>query len=228
MADTRKCENCGAEFTPRREHGRFCSARCRVAWNRGNLSDPPPEASALQWSITAMIDITDRLPRTRGLDRPRAFAAVGEAVWWVTIVDSTLVRYHPEAYDCVLGGLPQLERHLIEETLSGLRFVRNRMGPDFDHVDFIHLGSGPRRRADRVTDWRWNAMPELTFDWLSPRGQEWEMARYRAYQDQLAGHTVGETFARAASFLKMAAAKATAEAVDSLPPAVAAEAVARG
>lgn len=211
MADVRNCEQCGALFTPRREHGRFCSARCRVAWNRGSVTGPPPEASALQWAITAMIDTTDRLPRIRDLDRPRAFAIVGEAVWWVTIVDGTLVRYHPDAYDRVLGQRSAQERRLIEDTLAGLRFVRNRMGQDVDHVDFIHLASGRADGSGRVSDWRWNALAQQTFDWLSPRGQEWEMTRYRAYQDQLAGHTVGETFVRAASFLKDAAAQATAE-----------------
>jgi hypothetical protein len=38
-----------------------------------------------------------------------------------------------------------------------------------------------------------------------PRGQAWETMRYRAFQAQLAGHTIGETFGRAAQFLKMAA-----------------------
>jgi hypothetical protein len=32
------------------------------------------------------------------------------------------------------------------------------------------------------------------------------MTRYQAYQAQLAGHTIGETFGRAAEFLKLAAA----------------------
>jgi hypothetical protein len=34
--------------------------------------------------------------------------------------------------------------------------------------------------------------------------------RYRAYQARLAGHTMGETFGRAAEFLKLAAANAPA------------------
>ena len=36
------------------------------------------------------------------------------------------------------------------------------------------------------------------------------MTRYRAYQANLAGRTIGETFGRAAAFLKLAAAKAGA------------------
>ena len=38
VTDSRNCEQCGVLFTPRREHARFCSARCRVAWNRAERS----------------------------------------------------------------------------------------------------------------------------------------------------------------------------------------------
>jgi hypothetical protein len=210
MADTRNCEQCGAVFAPRREHGRFCSARCRVAWNREKTTDPLAEVNALEWSITAMRDTTERLPRVRAWDRRRAFTVIGEAVWWVTIVDGTLVRYHPETYDRVMACQPPAERGLIEETLAGLRFVRNRMGHDVDHVDFIRPDARRPGAGDgRITDWRWNPLPEPSHASLSPRGQAWEMARYHAYQARLAGHTVGEVFGRAAAFLKVAAATAT-------------------
>ena len=61
VADTRTCAQCGAFFTPSREHARFCSTHCRVAWNQENIGDPTAEASALHWSITAMRDAIDRL-----------------------------------------------------------------------------------------------------------------------------------------------------------------------
>jgi hypothetical protein len=174
------------------------------------MSYPAAEVSALRWSITAMSDTTDRLPRMRAGDRPRAFAVIGEAVWWVTIVDATLVRHHPEAYDSVMASQAPAERALIEGTLAGLRFVRNRMGQEVDHVDFIHPEvSRPGSGDGRITAWTWNSVPEPTLALLTPRGQAWEMARYRAYQAQLAGHTVGEIFARAAAFLKLTAANAT-------------------
>ncbi len=35
---------------------------------------------------------------------------------------------------------------------------------------------------------------------LPPRGQEWELSRYQAYQDVLAGQRVGETFGRTSDF----------------------------
>ena len=211
MGEERSCEQCGAAFTPRREHARFCSARCRVAWNRAARSDhPPAEASALQWSITAMRDITDRLPRVTELDRPRAFAVISEAVWWVTIVDGTLVRYHPEAYDRELRRRPQAEQTLIEETLAGLRFVRNQMGHDVDHVDFIRpRGAAPGKRPGHVRDWTWNEVAAPACTSLSPRGQEWELTRFEAYRSRLADHPVGQTFRLAADFLLLAAASAT-------------------
>ena len=125
-------------FTPRREHARFCSGRCRVAWNREKVGDPAVKVRALQWSISAMHDTTERLARVEGWDQPRAFVLIGEAVWWVTIVDATLVRYHlVGAYDAVLADQTPAERRLIEGTLAGLRFVRNRIGDEVDLAEFI-------------------------------------------------------------------------------------------
>ncbi len=212
MAETRTCDRCGETFTPRREHARFCSARCRVAWNRANSYDPADEVSALQWSVTAMSDMATRLPKVSGLDKPRALGMIGEAVWLVTIVDATLVRHHPEAYDRILANSEPAERELIEGTLAGLRFVRNRLGLDADLSELVRAtDTGHGGSASPVAGWDWRSARRPELDWLSQRAQEWEMARYRAYQDKLAGRTVCETFGRAASFLQQAAERATVE-----------------
>jgi len=206
VTDTRACEQCGASFAPRREHARFCSARCRVTWNREKTGDAAAGASALQWSITAMTDTTDRLPRARAWDRPRALAVIGEAVWWVTIVDATLLRHHPGEYDAVMAGRTPAERRLIEGSLAGLRFVRNQIGQETDLSEFIEPAAPGRGTGKaRVTAWTWKPVPEPAVASLPPRGQVWEMARYRAYQDHLVGHTIGETFERAAVFLRLTA-----------------------
>jgi hypothetical protein len=210
MIDTRTCEQCGTVFAPRREHARFCSARCRVAWNRDVAGDRLAEVSTLGWSITAMGDATGRLLRARAWDRARAFAVITEAVWWVTLVDATLVRYHPATYDAVLAGQPPADRQLTEETLAGLRFVRNWMGQHLDPADFIQpRESSPRVSDGRITAWTWKPVPEPGLGYLSPRGQAWELTRYRAYQAQLAGHAIGEPFGRAAEFLKRADGRAS-------------------
>ncbi len=163
------------------------------------------------WSITALSDTIERLTRMRAWDRPRAFAVIGEAVWWVTIVDATLVRHHPDAYDTVMTGQAPAQRQLVEATLAGLRFVRNRIGDEADLAEFIEPGdAGPGAGQRRITGWIWKPLPEPALGSLSPRGQAWEMTRYRAYQAQLAGHTIGESFGRAAEFLKLAAANTPA------------------
>jgi hypothetical protein len=209
VADSRSCEQCGTSFVPRREHARFCSPSCRAAWNRGHAGDLKTGTSALQWSITAMDDTAKRLARMTAWDQPRAFVLTSEAVWWVTIVDATLVRHHLDAYDRVMADQTPAERELTEQTLAGLRFVRNRIGDEADLAEFIQPSqNGSAPAAGRVADWRWRSVPEPKLAKLPPPGQAWEMSRYQAYQAQLAGHTIGETFGRATAFLKRAVAAA--------------------
>jgi hypothetical protein len=205
MTDVRDCEQCGARFTPRREHARFCSARCRVAWNRADKANQPTDDSALAWAIAAMSDAVARLPRVAGLDRGRAFAVISEAVWWVTIVDANLVRYHPDVYDRELASRPEAERLLIEETLAGLRFVRNQVGNDIQRAYFIQPGAAAAD-SGRGHDWTWTPLPEPSRESQSPRGLAWEMDRYRAYESRLAGRTVAATFSCAGAFLNVVAA----------------------
>jgi hypothetical protein len=206
MADTRNCEQCGVVFAPRREHARFCSARCRVAWNRQNASGTPADTGALDWAISAMDDTADRLLRAGGLDRADGFALISEAVWWVTMVDATLVRYRPDIRASLLAGQDPVRRRVTEDTFGGLRFVRNRMGYDADHADFIApLDPRPGAAAPRVAGWIWRPVPEPALTTLTPRGREWELTRYRAYQAQLAGHPIGETFTQATAFLRLVA-----------------------
>jgi hypothetical protein len=212
VAETRICAQCGTPFPPRREHARFCSPGCRAAWNSEHLGEEKAGTSALQWGITAMTDTTLRLSQLVAWDRPRAFALIGEAVWWVSMVDATLVRHHLNAYDLVMTGYPPAERELVEGTLAGLRFVRNRIGDDADLADFIEPGEpgpGSEPRPGPVTGWVWKLAPEPELASLSPRGRSWETARYQAYQAHLAGRGIGETFGRTTVFLELAAARAT-------------------
>jgi hypothetical protein len=206
-ADTRKCEQCGTSFVPRREHARFCSAACREAWNREHAADLAAGASALMWSVTAMTDATERLSQVTAADQPRGFTVISEAVWRITIVDATLVRHRPAAYDAVIAGQAPGQRELIEGTLAGLRFVRNRIGGEGNLGDFIEPApAGPHAGEDRISSWTWRPMPEPP---PSAR-RAWESARHRGYQEQLAGHAIGETLGQAAAFLKLAAVSAHA------------------
>jgi hypothetical protein len=101
-------------------------------------------ASTLVWSVTAMTDTTQRLSRVAAADQPRGFTVIHEAVWRVTIVDATLVRHHPAAYDRVMAGQAPAQRELVEGILAGLRFVRNRIGGDGDLGEFIEPAASSR------------------------------------------------------------------------------------
>lgn len=209
MADTRNCERCGTMFVPRREHARFCCVRCRAAWNREHMGDPQADASALLWSVTAMSEATARLPQTGTWDRARAYALVCEAVWWVTLVDATLVRHYPGPYDGVMAGQSHAQRQQIEATLAGLRFVRNQIGGEADLAQFIRAAAPGKDAGNRrITGWTWKPAPPPPLVSLPARAQAWERTRYQAYHAQLAGHTLGEVFRLAATFLTLTAANA--------------------
>jgi hypothetical protein len=204
--DRRACVQCGTLFVPRREHARFCSSGCRVAWNRQNGGDPAVKVSALQWSVTEM---SDTLERVNASDGPHAFALLGDAVWRLTIVDAALVRHHAKTYDAVMAEQTPAGRRVIDGTFAGLRFVRNRIGHDVDLAEFIEpRPPDPGAGEQLVTAWTWMSVPEPALASLPPRARSWEMTRYRAYQDQLAGHTIGEIFGRAVAFLELAAMNA--------------------
>ena len=113
-----------------------------MAWNRRHASDPPAENGPLAWSITAMRETTDQLFQAGSTDHTDGFAMISEAVWWITLVDATMIRYHPDVYGAMLAGQAEAEGRVIEDTFGGLRFVRNRMGYVADPAEFIQPGRG--------------------------------------------------------------------------------------
>lgn len=147
-----------------------------------------------------------RLTRGQAEDLEHAFAVISEAVWRVTLADAALVRHHYAVYENLWSGQPP-DGRVTEGTFAGLRFVRNRMGYHAGPADFIHPAdscSGPDRGD--VTAWTCRSLPEPGLGSLPPRGQGWEMTRYRASQRYLAGHPLCGTFTLAAAFLKLASA----------------------
>jgi hypothetical protein len=203
MSSARTCEQCGASFAPRREHARFCSAHCRVAWNREHVGDASTGENALDWALGAMSEAIARFDQVASWELAGVVAAVGEAVWWVTLVDATLVRYHAASYDIVLDYRSAASRELIGDSLAGLRFVRNQMGRHRDLADFVH---GRRGRG-----WAWRDLPEPASGSMSPDGHEWELTRYQAYRDRLVGHDITQAFTLTAAFLARTAQAAARE-----------------
>jgi hypothetical protein len=203
MGNIRECEQCGGLFAPRREHARFCSVRCRIAWNRLSTGAPGTGDEVLDWSVTALRDTTDRLLQARSLDAPACHALISEAVWWSTMVDATMVRYHPDAYAATVARRDAAARRVLEDSFGGLRFVRNRMGIKADPEDFLEPAvSISGRPDDEVANWTWKHVSEQGLSDLAPQAKDWEQARHRAYRIQLAGRPVGDIFSLAASFLE--------------------------
>jgi hypothetical protein len=179
-----------------------------MAWNRGDPRQATVSFAALDWSVNAMTEVTRRLEdsgRALGL-LATAATAVSDATWWVTLVDATLVRYQPCEYDATLESLPPAEREEIEQTLAGLRYVRNQMGLHIDPVDFLQAAQATQgARAPGAPAWTWSPLPAPVTRDLTPRGQEWEYSRHQAYQRWLAGRPVTRAFTLAAGFLRQAA-----------------------
>jgi hypothetical protein len=126
----------------------------------------------LLWSVTAMKDTTERLAQVTAWHPEQAFAAIGEAVWWVTIVDATLGRHHLDAYDRVMVGQASPERQLAEETLAGLRFVRNQIGDEVDLADFIAPNeTSPDTGNGSIVGWTWKPVPTPKLTALAPLGR---------------------------------------------------------
>jgi len=209
MAEVRKCEQCGTEFTPRREHARFCSAVCRIAWNRAHDGVAAAPAVAIDWSVTAMAEAVGRFERAGSWDLRRAATALSETVWWITIIDATLVRYHPRDYERAMLGQAPGGRGKIEHTLGGLRYVRNQLACSIDPAQFISRGPGPLH-GTHGAGWIWSRPPEPDLEGAPPDAREWELNRYHSYLARLAGRDVARTFARCAAFLEQAASEVSA------------------
>jgi hypothetical protein len=155
---------------------------------------------ALGWSVGAMQDAVERVNTVSSSEPHRAFAAIGEAVWWITIVDSTLRSRHRPAYDLAMfpSSFPP-----IAETIAGLRSVRNRIGHEVDLVDFIEpVASRPDLGDGRITAWRWKATRQPT------RRDARDLKGHRSYEDALAGRNIIDGLHGAAFVLSAAHANA--------------------
>ncbi len=206
MEDVRNCAQCGAPFEPRREHARFCSAECRITWNRENASDLSIGDTPLNWSASALEDTAGRLCKAEAMNLPEALAVISEAVWWITLVDATMIRYHHDAYDHALAELAADERKITEGTFTGLRFVRNCMGFYVDPADFIQPQRDSLGGDAPVAAWTWRQVPAPVSTALPQRTRTWESGRYLHYRIYLAGQPVGETVNRSSRFLTRLAA----------------------
>jgi len=157
------------------------------------FSVPREAGDALLWSIKAMDDATERVNRIPASDLAAGFAAIGESVWWITIVDDTLRRtYRAEYKQAFKLTFPD-----PKDTLEGLRSVRNRVGHEVDLVSFIEPVASRSDRGDgRITAWAWRSVspPKRRDDRL-----------HEAYERALAGQNIWQPFGLATGFFSQVA-----------------------
>lgn len=153
--------------------------------------------TALDWSFQAMRDATDRVNKIPASDLPRAFAAIGEAVWWITIVNDTLRHSHPAAYE--QGAV--LTSPDPSQTLDGLRSVRNRIGHEVDLVDFIQPVASREWSADgRITAWAWKPVKPPEQGERTGGQHRRALKIHQAYESALAGQNIWQPFMLAEGF----------------------------
>ena len=106
-----------------------------------------------------MRDTTSRLLRAGGWDRADGFAVISEAVWWVTMVDATLVRYHPDIYGGLLAG--QAGAGMVPGDFDNDCDVD---AADFQHFRSCALGAGVVQTNPACADARLDADADVDMD----------------------------------------------------------------
>jgi hypothetical protein len=177
-----------------------------MTWNDEHAGVAAAPAAAIDWSVAAMSEAARRLSSPDSRDLPRLADAIADAVWWVTLVDATLVRYHPRNYETTLARRSARRRE-TEQTLEGLRYVRNHLSRSARPADLITPAAAERAQPA----WTWRSLPQPDVSGLGSRARRWELSRYRAYQARLAGRDVTAAFAWCAEFLTLAARLAGGE-----------------
>lgn len=158
-----------------------------------------PDRQALFWSINAMQVAGLRVDEARY--NGEAFAAIGEAVWWVTVVDKTLEK--TEAYKRVVDGGQYIGTDngpFIRNILRGLRSVRNRIGHEVTITDFVNFHYERKAKGlpeFRVTTWKAIGPPA--------RNVAHALDNHQAYVDAMEGERVWEAFSVAGHYLGLIA-----------------------
>ncbi len=154
---------------------------------------------ALHWSMQAALAATDRVNRISSLDLPKAFAAIGEAVWWITIVNDSLKHSHKDDYATAVG----LTTPSPSETLDGMRSVRNRIGHEVDLMDFVYPAATRESSPNgRITAWAWRSVAAPNRGQRAEKQHTRDLKLHNAYEAVLAGQNVIQAFTSATGFFE--------------------------
>jgi hypothetical protein len=134
----------------------------------------------------------DRLTGTAGPDVHKAYAAVGETLWWVTILDD-LLRDELGPSHKKARRRESVHRHLL-----GMRYARNRIAHHWDVIEFVVPGSStqsPSEYFDSPGYWVWIDIPRK---WVGQgSGNE------QHYHEVLSGQLVQATLTHTLTFLRV-------------------------
>lgn len=152
-----------------------------------------PASTPLERAVCAMNEAADRVSRVAWNDPGAVFSAIGEALWWIVVVDTSLEE-GPEG----AGYLAKRQVDPAGRLLLGLRHARNRFAHDFTIVEYVDPSA--QLDADRrgyATMWRWRSLPPSP-DRRGLHGRE-------EYETLLAGRDVHGSFVDVLTFLRGAA-----------------------
>jgi hypothetical protein len=188
-----------AEGTGRQRTGK---TRCAPAWQAiecafmlvANSVEP---GDGLSWSMQAIQDAMDRPNKIAATDLPRAFAAIGETLWWIIILDGTLRDRYRLQYDRAIS----LTSPNPTDYLNGLRSVRNRIGHEAPLVDFLDPLAAREWSADgRVTARAWKAIEPPARRLRSAKDHERDLQLHAAYSTSLVGQNIWQSFMVSSGF----------------------------
>jgi hypothetical protein len=151
--------------------------------------------TAVGWSVEAMISAADRVSMIPANQPAKAFAAFAEALWWITVVNDSLVNRFPDAYVAAAKLWPPG----VKDTVAGLRSVRHRIAHEVDLVEFFQpvASEFPYLGIERgITAWTWKSVPPPT------RTFQRDVEGHQAYERAVAGQNVVGVFSYALSFFR--------------------------
>ncbi len=150
--------------------------------------------SSVEWTVAAMNSAADRMRDVHWHDPVRAFATIGETLWWVCVLDEALQRRYGNRY----LFLRDADEH-VKQLLGGMRHARNRFAHSDEVLDFVEPSTlvGSNWSGGYTVGWKWNVLPPV------PAGRGARGAQ--EYSDKLEGQDVWQSLVRGLSFLRGAA-----------------------
>jgi hypothetical protein len=148
----------------------------------------------VDWIVTAMNTAADRMIDVHWHQPERAFAAIGETLWWACSLDESLSKSFGDRYRHARS-----KDSYIESLILGLRYARNRYSHAVRLADHVEVTAvvGSNWIGGYEANWKWRDLP------ATDRSRRDSVA----YAERLAQQDVKQALINALSFLRWAAAE---------------------